>query len=106
MILVIKAISFNKDKRSKEEIIAVVEDRKEKIKAFILPKKLENLTKYGRIGKARSLTANMLDMKPILTSDRHGEITMFKVVKSWKYKKREVIQSMENKTEANKIYRP
>jgi DegV family protein with EDD domain len=59
-MIVLKAAALNDGKNTKEEILEAVEDIKKKVKAFILPKNLENLSKGGRIGKARSLSGNSL----------------------------------------------
>ena len=95
-MIVSKAAELNASGAPKEEILDFIDNMKKKIKAFILPKNLENLSKGGRIGKARSLIASIFDIKPILTLNQHGEIVMYKVTRGWEHAKGEVIKTMQS----------
>ncbi|MGM0368698.1 MAG: DegV family protein [Actinomycetota bacterium] len=101
-MIVLKAASLNKEGASKDKIIKAIDDIKKKVKAFILPKNLENLTKGGRIGKVQNLISSILDLKPILTLDPYGEIILSKITRGWEHAKSEVIQLMENMVDTNK----
>jgi DegV family protein with EDD domain len=91
---VLKAAKMNKEGKSKQEIIDEVESMMKRVKAFILPKTLENLARGGRIGKARSLLASLLDIKPILTLTEDGHIGMFKTTRRWNKAKSTAIESI------------
>jgi DegV family protein with EDD domain len=101
-MIVLKAAALNDGKNTKEEILEAVDDIKKKVKAFILPKNLENLSKGGRIGKARVFLATVLDIKPILTLDPFGEIVMFKTTRGWEHAKSEAVQAMQSMVDADK----
>jgi DegV family protein with EDD domain len=79
---------------TKDEIIGKVNEMIKKVKAFILPKTLENLKKGGRIGKARGLLASLLDIKPILTLTNDGYIGIFKTTRRWGKAKKKAIDSI------------
>jgi DegV family protein with EDD domain len=93
-LIVLRAARMNIGGSSKQEIIEEVEKMIKKVRAFILPRTLENLVRGGRIGKARSLMASMLDIKPILTLTEDGHIGMFKTVRSWNKAKTAAIDSI------------
>jgi len=93
-LIVLRAARMNIGGSSKQEIIEETERMIKKVKAFILPRTLENLVRGGRIGKARSLLASMLDIKPILTLTEDGHIGMFKTVRSWNKAKAAAIGSI------------
>jgi len=93
-LIVLRAARMNIGGSSKQEIIEEAERMIRKVKAFILPRTLENLVRGGRIGKARSLLASMLDIKPILTLTEDGHIGMFKTVRSWNKAKAAAIDSI------------
>ena len=93
-LIVLRAARMNIEGSSKQEIIEETERMIKKVKAFILPRTLENLVRGGRIGKARSLLASMLDIKPILTLTEDGHIGMFKTVRSWNKAKAAAIGSI------------
>jgi len=93
-LIVLRAARMNIGGSSKQDIIEETERMIKKVKAFILPRTLDNLVRGGRIGKARSLLASMLDIKPILTLTEDGHIGMFKTVRSWNKAKAAAIGSI------------
>jgi DegV family protein with EDD domain len=93
-MMVLKAAEMNSSGASKEEIVEKVNNMIGKVKAFILPKTLENLKRGGRIGKARGLLASLLDIKPILTLTEDGYIGMFKTTRKWTNAKKTAIESI------------
>lgn len=66
-LIVIEAARAAKAGKSKEEIIELIEELKNKIKLYIVVDTLEYLQKGGRIGKASSMLGALLNIKPIIT---------------------------------------
>ena len=101
-LIVLKAAQMNSVGSSKEDIIKKVNEMINTVKAFILPRTLENLTKGGRIGKAKSLLASLLDIKPILTLTPDGYIGIFKTTRRWSKAKRKAIESIRDYITGNR----
>lgn len=101
-LIVLKAAQMSNDNIPKEEIVAKVYEMIKKVKAFILPKNLENLKRGGRIGKAMGTVASLLDIKPILTLTPDGHIGIYKAVRGWNKAKRIAVKSMGNFISGNK----
>jgi DegV family protein with EDD domain len=95
-LIVLKAAQMNSKGSSKDKIISETNKMIKKVKAFILPKTLENLAKGGRIGKARSLLASILDIKPILTLTEDGHIGIFQTTRRWSKAKKKAIESVKD----------
>jgi DegV family protein with EDD domain len=95
-LMVLKAARMNNKGNSKDEIISATNMMIKKVKAFILPKTLENLKRGGRIGKARGLLASLLDIKPILTLTEDGHIGMFQTTRRWNAAKKKAIESIKD----------
>ncbi|MGM0365119.1 MAG: DegV family protein [Actinomycetota bacterium] len=93
--LVLKAAQLAQEGKSFDEIIAEVEEMKGKIKALFIPRTLEYLQKGGRIGRAKSLIASLLEIKPVLTLN-YGEVSQFKTTRRWKQAKSELVASMKD----------
>ena len=64
---VIHSAHMLNDGKSKEEIVAYLEDVFTSMQTYFLVSDLEHLKKGGRINTATLVVANMLDIKPILT---------------------------------------
>jgi DegV family protein with EDD domain len=64
---VIHAANMLKDGKTKDEIVAYLEDVLPTMKAYFLVDDLLHLKKGGRINSATLVIANMLDIKPVLT---------------------------------------
>lgn len=101
-LIVLKAAQMNSKDISKDEIVTKVNQMINKVKAFILPKTLENLKRGGRIGKARGLLASLLDIKPILTLTPDGHIGIFKTTRRWSEAKRIAVESIGDFITGNK----
>ncbi len=93
-LIVLKAAQLNSKGVPKEDIVKEVYGMIKKVKAFILPKTLENLKRGGRIGKAKSLMASLLDIKPILTLTDEGYIGIFKTTRHWENAKELAVKSI------------
>ncbi|MFO7928704.1 MAG: DegV family protein [Candidatus Humimicrobiaceae bacterium] len=91
--LVLRAASLAKENKSMEEIIDGVKKLKAKMHSLFIPNTLEFLKKGGRIGRAKSLVASLLEIKPILTLN-YGEVSQFKTTRRWNQAKNELINSM------------
>jgi len=93
--LVLKAAQLARQGKSFSEIVVGVKELKSKIKALFIPSTLEYLQKGGRIGRAKSLIASLLEIKPVLTLN-YGEVSQFKTTRRWKQAKNELISSIES----------
>lgn len=60
--------------RSKEEILAEIEEIHNRLRLYFLVDTLEYLQKGGRIGKASAVLGSLLNIKPILSLDRDGGV--------------------------------
>lgn len=63
---VVHAANMLNDGKSKDEIVAYLEDACNSMKAYFLVEDLVHLEKGGRINKTTLVFANMLDIKPVL----------------------------------------
>ncbi len=93
--LVLKAAEQAAMGKSKEEILEVVREYKEKIKVLFIPSTLEYLKRGGRIGRSKALLASLLEIKPILTLNL-GEVSPFKNTRRWSQAKIELLSTMES----------
>lgn len=92
--IAIKAAELASLGKSKEEILKVIEELKEKVSILFIPSTLEYLKKGGRIGRAKALLASLLELKPILTL-HDGEVSPYKNTRRWEQGKQEIINLME-----------
>jgi DegV family protein with EDD domain len=86
---------------TKEDILNNIYDLKSKIHTMFIPYTLEYLKKGGRIGRAKSLIASMLEIKPILTLHL-GEVSQYKTTRRWNQAKSEMINSMKDAIKSDK----
>ncbi|MDD3520690.1 MAG: DegV family protein [Actinomycetota bacterium] len=77
-----------------KSIIERINLLKPQIKSLFVPKTLEYLQKGGRIGRAKSLIASLLEIKPILTINL-GEVSPYKNTRRWNQAKDEIVSSMK-----------
>jgi DegV family protein with EDD domain len=92
--LAIKAAELASNGAIKEEILKTISEFKEKVKVLFIPSTLEYLKRGGRIGRAKSLLASLLELKPILTL-HDGEVSPYKNTRRWEHGKQEIINIME-----------
>jgi len=78
-----------------KSIVERVNYLKPEMKSLFVPKTLEYLQKGGRIGRAKSLIASLLEIKPILTINL-GEVSPYKNTRRWNQAKDEIISSMKS----------
>lgn len=91
--LVLEAARLAQQGKDLSQILESVNQLKLKIKSLFIPNTLEYLKKGGRIGRAKSLIASVLEIKPILTL-KFGEVSQFKTTRRWRQAKNELINSM------------
>lgn len=92
--LVIEAANMAKKGYDSQSIIERIRLIKPQMKSLFVPKTLEYLQKGGRIGRAKSLIASLLEIKPILTINL-GEVSPYKNTRRWSQAKEEIINSMK-----------
>lgn len=73
--LVVRASEAANEGQSKEAILELVHQNREKMALYFLVDTLEYLQKGGRIGKAAAFLGTLLNIKPILSIDDEGEVT-------------------------------
>lgn len=73
-----EAINLN---LSREDIIKYVDDYIESMDTYFILESLDNLIKNGRISKTKGLIANVLNIKPIMGSDKEGNIQLIENVR-------------------------
>ena len=69
--------------KTKEEIVALVEDKKRRLRIFFIPDTLEYLKKGGRIGGAQALLGTLLKIKPVLYLN-NGKVDKYDKVRTMK----------------------
>lgn len=74
--LVLAAAEAAQAGKSVDEIVALVQTMRANFYIYFLVDTLEFLHKGGRIGKASALFGSLLNIKPILTLDSAGEVTV------------------------------
>ncbi|MEO3947523.1 DegV family protein [Gorillibacterium sp. CAU 1737] len=74
-IRVVRAAEAAQAGKSKEEILALLQELDEKSSLYFLVNSLQHLHKGGRIGKAAAVLGSLLHIKPILSIDDEGVIT-------------------------------
>jgi DegV family protein with EDD domain len=67
--------------KSKEDILAVLEQARESTLLVFCADTLEYLQKNGRIGRAQAVLGSMLQVKPVLTMDKEGHVASYDKVR-------------------------
>lgn len=75
-LVALKIDELIKAKLSNLEIVETVEKYISEMKTFFILESLDNLIKNGRISKTKGLIATVLNFKPIMGSDGHGNIEL------------------------------
>lgn len=81
--LVLEAAEAAAQGKTKEEIVALVEDKKRRLRIFFVPDTLEYLKKGGRIGGAQALLGTLLKVKPVLYLN-NGKVDSYDKVRTMK----------------------
>ena len=69
--------------KTKEDIVALIEDKKRRLRIFFIPDTLEYLKKGGRIGGAQALLGTLLKIKPVLYLN-NGKVETYDKVRTMK----------------------
>lgn len=83
-LVAVKINELIEKKLSKEEIVKRTEEYINTTQTFFILESLDNLIKNGRISKAKGLIANVLNLKPIMGSDKDGNIQLIEKVRGSK----------------------
>ncbi len=94
-LIILKAARLASEDKTKDEVLAAINDLKSKINTLFIPRTLEYLQKGGRIGRAKGLIASLLEIKPVLTLHL-GEVSQYKTTRRWSQAKNELASSMQN----------
>lgn len=83
-VLVVAAAKAAREGKSVEQILELIRTQQENYSIYFLVDNLECLQKGGRIGKASALLGSLLNIKPILSIDKDGEVTVLEKVRGQK----------------------
>jgi len=73
-MIVVEAARAAKEGKSLDECVSLVNRMIEDMGVYFMVDTLEYLQKGGRIGKASALVGSLLNIKPILSFNEHGEV--------------------------------
>lgn len=93
-LFAVEAAQLAKKDKTPEEIIAHLDERKEKIRAYFMVDDLTNLQKGGRLSGAQALVGGLLKIKPILHFV-DGEIVPFEKIRTRKKAIRRIFSMLE-----------
>jgi DegV family protein with EDD domain len=71
--LVLGAAEAARERRSLEEVVALVEALQKRVRVYALIESLEHLRRGGRVGRAQSVLGSLLDIRALLTL-QDGEV--------------------------------
>lgn len=94
-MLVVAAAEAAKQGKSKEEILALIEEIKQSRRLYFLVDTLEFLQKGGRIGKASALVGSLLNIKPILSINEEGLVYSVDKVRGQKKAMARIIELLQ-----------
>lgn len=90
-------------KVNREDLIKNVEKYIEDMRTFFISENLDNLMKNGRISKFRGTLASILNVKPIMGTNRAGEIILYDkkrgIKKAYNRLKELVLENVEDPSE-------
>jgi len=95
-LLVQKAIQFEKDNLSFQEIVKNLRNISKKIEHIFTLKDLDSLKTGGRINKTTAFVGNLFNIKPILEV-KEGKIQFFKKVRGYNKAYHKIIKIMEER---------
>lgn len=67
-----------------DEVAAVVEDARNRVRLYAMLQTLDYVYKGGRIGRASHMIGSALGIKPIITFDSEGVVAPIERVRTWK----------------------
>jgi DegV family protein with EDD domain len=92
--LVVIAAEAAKSGQSVEQILGLIRQIRENYKIYFLVDTLTYLQKGGRIGKASALFGSLLNIKPILSLDKDGEVIAIDKVRGQKKAMARILEMM------------
>ena len=103
LVLYAKKI-VDKDQYSFEQIVEMVEKKKDKIEVFFVVETLKYLKKGGRIGRVSGTIGQLLNIKPIISIDEDGVYYTFDKVRGRSRSLKKFFQIIKSRTDQNKEY--
>jgi DegV family protein with EDD domain len=94
-ILALEAAKAARVGKSVEQITEHLHKLRDSIRIYFLVDTLEYLQKGGRIGKASALFGSLLNIKPILTVDKDGEVSALDKVRGQKKAMGRIMELLE-----------
>ncbi|EPY04185.1 hypothetical protein AZ66_14875 [Paenibacillus sp. E194] len=94
-LIVVEAARMAEAGQSKDEILAMIERYQAERSLYFLVDSLEFLHKGGRIGKAAAMFGALLNIKPILSVDRAGEVCAVDKVRGHKRAVARIVELLE-----------
>lgn len=102
--LVRLGLAAEKEGKSVEEIVALLEAWRDKKNFFMIIGNMETMRRGGRVSSGEMFLANILNIKPIITLDESGKVIPFKKVRSIKKAYAEMVTELERRHAANGIH--
>jgi DegV family protein with EDD domain len=102
--LAVAAAKAVREGQSSEQILELVRKTREDFKIYFLVDTLNYLQKGGRIGKASALIGSLLNIKPILSIDKDGEVVPIDKVRGQKKAMARIIEMMETDIPRKKLH--
>jgi DegV family protein with EDD domain len=93
-VLAVMAAKAAKDGQSVQQILELIREIRNHFKIYFLVDTLTYLQKGGRIGKASALFGSLLNIKPILSMDKDGEVVAIDKVRGQKKAMARIIEMM------------
>lgn len=97
---VIAAAKAVQEGKTRDEITAMLEKLRNKIRILFVPATLEYLRKGGRIGGAQALLGTILQIKPILMI-KDGKVDVFEKVRTMKKALGRIVEELPGKGKVN-----
>ena len=94
MMLVEDAAAAALEGRSRKDIVAMLERKKQRVEVLLVPSGLEHLRRGGRIGGAQALLGSLLNIKPVLYINDEGYIDVLDKVRTHKKALLRMIQEL------------
>lgn len=102
--LVRLGLAAEKEGKSVEEIVSLLEAWRDKKNFFMIIGNMETMRRGGRVSSGEMFLANILNIKPIITLDDSGKVIPFKKVRSIKKAFTEMVTELERRHAANGIH--
>ncbi|QDY46660.1 DegV family protein [Planococcus glaciei] len=99
---VLEAADMAREGKAMEEIVARLDQVREKTKLYVILDTLDNMVKGGRIGKGRALVGSFLKIKPIASLDG-GEYTPVAKARSYKQVVQYLMNDFKERTQGKQV---